>query len=351
MSKNSIRICILPKEGIGNPYQKLMMDGLRESGFDAIYGVKKRFFSIILTWVLKRPDWIHFDWPYSFYSINLPRPFKWIIFYWFYFQVFFIKRFTKCKLAYTLHNLDRHEVYNHKIDHKAQGIFFKYCDFVRVFNKKTIESVSEKWKGIDLNKFHVQPEGSYVSFYKNEINIEIARKYWGYAPDDFIILCLGTIRPYKGILELIDGYVASREKNWKLMIAGYPADQKYVNQIAKKCENNQDIKLFLGLQPAEKLQFFFNACNVVACPFKQIENSGSVILAMGFKKPVIAPNKGVVKHRLQGQTQLLFDDSVTEVFNLIKKMTSFELEEIGQRNYDAVEMHHWKDFSKLFGLK
>ena len=83
MQRKLVKICILPKEGIENPYQKLMMGGLRESGFDVIYGSPKRFFCILITYFKNKPDWIHFDWPYFFYSINLPTPFKWVAFYWF----------------------------------------------------------------------------------------------------------------------------------------------------------------------------------------------------------------------------------------------------------------------------
>ncbi|MGH2566658.1 MAG: hypothetical protein ACRDE5_19210, partial [Ginsengibacter sp.] len=222
MSGKLTRICVLPKEGIENPFQKLMMEGLCESGFDVSYGSSKRFSGILITWFLKRPDWIHLDWLYTFYSINLPAPFKRIALYWFHFQLFFISRLTKCKIAYTLHNLKRHEFYDPEIDAKAQAIVFKYCDFVRVFNKRTVEEISEKWNGINLRKFFIQPEGSYVSYYPNEIDTSTARAYFGYMPGDFVILCLGSIRPYKGIIELIDSFMESKESNWKLLIAGYP---------------------------------------------------------------------------------------------------------------------------------
>ena len=217
---------------------------------------------------------------------------------------------TKCKLGYTLHNLERHYFYNKKIDYKAQSVLFRYCSFIRVFNNETIEKISEKWGRIDPAKFYIQPEGSYANYYPNEINSTTARNYFAYSSDDFIILCFGSIRPYKGIMELIDGFLENRESNWKLIIAGYPFDKNYTKKVEEKCKDVPDIKLVTGHQPEEKLQYFFNASNVVACPFKQIENSGSVILAMGFKKAVIAPNQGVVKFRLKEQSQLLFNQSI-----------------------------------------
>ncbi len=72
---------------------------------------------------------------------------------------------------------------------------------------------------------------------------------------------------------------------------------------------------------------------------------------MGFKKPVIAPNTGVVKYRLKEQSHLLFNDSINEVLISLKKITPCELDSIGQMNYDAVASHQWKDFSKLFTKK
>jgi glycosyltransferase involved in cell wall biosynthesis len=351
MQRRIDKICFLPKEGIANPFQVLMMEGLRERGFDVSYGLSKRFFSILFTWVSKKPDWIHLDWLYTFYSVNLPAPFKWMALYWFHFQLFFINRLTKCKIGYTLHNLERHEFYEPKIDDKAQTLAFKYADFIRVFNKRTIEKVSEKWKDVDVSKFYVQPEGSYVNYYPNEINASTAHTYFGYKPEDFVILCFGSIRPYKGVMELIDGFIKYRENNWKLLIAGYPFDKLYANEIVEKCKDNLDIKIVLGHQPEDELQYFFNACNVVVCPFKQIENSGSVILAMGFKKPVIAPNNGVVKYRLKEQSQLLFNESVSEVLIPIKNMEPCELEKIGQKNFEEVERYQWKDFAKLFNPK
>jgi glycosyltransferase involved in cell wall biosynthesis len=348
MSKEIIRICILPKEGIENPYQKLMMEGLRKSGANVSYGSSNRFFSILISFIWKKPDWIHFDWLYSFYSINLPALFKWIAYYLFCLQIFLIKRFTKCKIGYTLHNIKRHEYYHGDIDHKAHYFLFKYCDFIRVFNERTIAKVVKEWKDVDVNKFYVQPEGSYVDYYPNEINLSTARKHLKYSLNDFVILCLGSIRPYKGISELIDIFLRYKESNWKLLIAGYPFDEDYTKQIERKCINNCDIQMIIGHQPEVELQYLFNASDVVACAFKQIENSGSVILAMGFKKAVIAPAMGVLLERLKNQTELLYHYSLEESFEVLKRLSPEDLQKIGENNFESLNNHSWTDFINAF---
>jgi len=347
MSKT--RICLLPKEGIENPYQKLMKDGLEESGLDVQYGSKIRFFDIIYTWVTRRPDWIHFDWPYSFYSINLPAPFKWFFYYWFHIQISFVSRFTKTKFSQTLHNIKRHERYHPTIDHKAQNLLFKHCDFIRIFHKGTICKIKSKWD-IDIKKIKIQPEGSYLGYYPDQVDKISARKELGFDNDHFIILYLGSIRPYKGILDLITAFDDFKKANWKLIIAGFPYDRKYTEMVKSRCTDRHEISLFIGHQPEEKLQYYFNASDVVASPFNQIENSGSVILAMGFKKPIIAPNMGVLKERLKNQPELLYENSIKESFDFINNAPPEWLQELGSKNYEEVKKHSWKDFSKLFKL-
>jgi len=341
------RICLLPKEGIENPYQKLMKDGLKEGGFDVRYGTKTRFFDILLTWITQRPQWIHIDWPYSFYSINLPTPFKWLFYYCFQIQVTFISRFTKCKIAQTLHNIHRHEPYHKEIDHKAQLILFRHAEFIRVFHQGTIEKVKASWK-IDTDKFIIQPEGSYVGYYPNQVSKSDARTELGFDLQDFILLYLGSIRPYKGILDLIDNFKTYRKDNWKLIIAGYPYDRNYTDLVKNRCENLSEISLYLGHQPEERLQYYFNASDVVASPFRQIENSGSVILAMGFQRPVIAPKMGVLIERLKSQPELLYETSITDSFEFIHSSDPHQLEKMGRRNFEELKKHTWQHFAKLF---
>ena len=55
----------------------------------------------------------------------------------------------------------------------------------------------------------------------------------------------------------------------------------YFESIKKSI--NENIMLIDRFIEDDELQYFFNAADVITLPFKKIENSGSVILAMGFK--------------------------------------------------------------------
>jgi glycosyltransferase involved in cell wall biosynthesis len=44
----------------------------------------------------------------------------------------------------------------------------------------------------------------------------------------------------------------------------------------------------------DELQIYFNACDLVALPFRKVLNSGSLLLAMSFGCPVVAPRMGSI---------------------------------------------------------
>ncbi len=69
---------------------------------------------------------------------------------------------------------------------------------------------------------------------------------------------------------------------------------------------------------------------------------------MGFKKPVIAPRRGVLIERLENQKELLYDESLEESFKFLKKMTSETLKEIGEKNFNSLSKYKWSDFAKVF---
>ena len=61
------RILCLPVAGEANPYQKLMMDGLRKRGHIVTHGKNKKVFSILRSLIRGSFDVIHFDWIHQYY--------------------------------------------------------------------------------------------------------------------------------------------------------------------------------------------------------------------------------------------------------------------------------------------
>ena len=331
--------------GLGNPYQFLMMKGLNsDSCINAKSGVNDRFFGILRTALNQKPDYIHFDWITSYYFrrnlwmtlLSVPL---------FILQIVMVKYIFNVKFVWTMHNVDPHDSNYPKIHNFCRRFFAKQTKWIRLFSEETKEKAEVKLNLKD--KFVICPEGSYVDYYKNSVSKMAARKMLNISTDDFVYLYLGFIKPYKGIEELIYAFEHLDIPNKKLIIAGNVMNKNYFKSVFTK---NPDVIFVNRFIENDELQNFFGASDVVVLPFKKVENSGSAILAMGFKKVIIAPKMGVLTKRLAKQKEFLYNEG-----ELLEKL-QFSIEnrcklyEIGGLNFNELRKYEWKNFTKYFKL-
>jgi glycosyltransferase involved in cell wall biosynthesis len=85
----------------------------------------------------------------------------------------------------------------------------------------------------------------------------------------------------------------------------------------------------------------------VVLPFKNVLNSGSVLLAMGFGKPIVAPRMGLIPFRLCRQPELLFQENQDLETTLLKtsQLSMEELAKIGSNNREEALRYTWDDFA------
>lgn len=322
------------------------MDGLTDSGLNVRHGEPGKFFGMLKTVLKHRPDYLHLDWLHSYY-MRRREWMTWIQFPFFVLQVFTVSQILKVKLVWTLHNIFPHDKPTHGPYKWARQYFASQCQWIRVFDEETISRAAEALK-VTANKFRVVPEGSYVGYYPDEISPEEARDKLKLPGDKKIILYLGLIKPYKGVLELIEDFKRAHLKNTLLLIAGWSLDSNYWS-LVKDASDHSDILLNEGFIPDNDLQYYYNAADLVVLPFQRIENSGSAILAMGFKKPILAPRKGVLKSRLAQQDELLYENGgLASILNQSLLMKPEELRIFGQLNFEALNKYKWQDFGRLF---
>lgn len=345
--KGKIRISCLPLGGIKNPYQFLMINGLRQDPRLIVRnGIDDRFFGIIRTAISQKPDYIHFDWITCYYYrrslwmtlINIP---------FLLFQVYLVRFVFNCKLVWTVHNIIPHDSNFLQIHRFCRRLFAHQMKWIRLFSELSVDEAAREFR-CDADKFKIIPEGSYVGYYPNKVSRIEARQYFNIANDKMALLYIGFIKPYKGIAELIECFKKSFGDNAVLLIAGTVMNVDYLERIKKSISDNDNITLIDRFIENDELQYFFNAVDVVTLPFKKIENSGSAILAMGFKKAIIAPEMGVLRKRLKNQQELLYKESPVESFEVLKKISPEELEQIGEKNFEELTKYKWEDFGVAF---
>ena len=161
--------------------------------------------------------------------------------------------------------------------------------------------------GIDPAKVHVVPHGP-LSAGKPGVLPEPATPSASVPDGRRTILVFGEIKPYKGIDVLLRAAArlpAGVAAGWKIVVAGRPrCEMDELHALGRASPIPVEWKL--GYIPDAEIAPLFRSADIVAFPYRQIDASGALMLALPFGVPVVASRVGVFGELLQdGVTGLL----------------------------------------------
>ena len=255
------------------------------------------------------------------------------------------------KLIWTIHN-----VLPHKCPYKAQEIELRniICLAAQKVHVHSASSLSEleKYLNIPKEKLAIVPHGNYVGIYPNNIARDEARKRFNFAASQTVFLFLGQIRKYKGIDDLIVAFnrVQQQFPNTHLLIAGKPCDRINIEEFEIDQEAKSKITLIERYVPEEELQWFFNAADVTVLPYKKILTSGSLLNAMSFGCPVIAPRVGMTEEIIRdGHNGYLYQlGSIESLVQSMLKMVALKADtkqKMKAQSFASIRHLDWKNTS------
>jgi len=156
-----------------------------------------------------------------------------------------------------------------------------------------------------------------------------------------MFLYLGSLRPYKGVEELLDGFEHLGEQSTVLVIAGSVPDPAYLERVRRRAASPR--VMFVGrFVPNGDLQFYFNAADAVVLPFRDVLTSASLVLAMGFGRMVIAPRLGCVPDYADAEGCLLYDPDQPQALEAALRLAlSRDVEACGRRNLARARRLDW----------
>lgn len=294
----------------GNPYQKLLMEALADLGVKVIDGGGGGRFlkTLLVDW---RPQVLHLHWlhPYILGHGAIHSMWRGIVFL----VSMLVIRIWGCRVVWTIHNL-----HNHEGEHPMLERFF--TRWGKLFFNRVVamsqsgSSVARIYYAVSDQQLVLIPHHNYGQYYQNQVGRAEARQYLGIAGQaDPVFLFLGRVVPYKGVISLIEVMKNLDDSlPGHLLIAGEFLDQEFEDQVTEAVGDSNRISLRAGTVPDDEIQYYFNACDLFVCPFRNILNSGSVVLAMAFGCPVLAPRLGSIPELLEGQDALLYDPGELE---------------------------------------
>lgn len=240
------------------------------------------------------------------------------------------------KICWTLHNLVDHDSspQQEKLNNYVLRQMAEVSDLIFIHTQGAGELLSS-YCGRDLDeKIKLLEHPLYddlLALPRAHLPEEIKQQDFGVCR---IVLCVGMIRPYKGVPDLIRAFqkVARENKNHglHLIIAGQLQDPEVLEKLnglegsIRRC-----VSLIARRVQDEEMAALMRLADVSVTSYRKILTSGSYYLATTFAKPTIAPRKGMFTEIVKDdETGFLYDGSVDELAKLLAQISQLPISEI-----------------------
>ena len=300
-------VLFIPDEKRANPYQSLLAKSLNKFQFQVEYLPKNLRNLVSLAFNNKKvQNIIHVHWLDAFISADSRM--KMIAKAAVTLLCFLMLKIRGKKIFYTLHNLQSHESRYPVLERRIYSCFLGMVDGVFAHCNNAAELLGNIHGESNRKKVCVVPHGSYLGAYPERVEMQAAREQLGLSSDKLIFLFVGLIRPYKGLIALLDSMQQLDSPDVQLIIAGKIASDK--DSLLAKAAQDPRVALREGFVKDKELALLLSASNLFVAPFRQSLTSGSVILAMSYGLPCIAPALGCLPETLRKQQALLYDPEI-----------------------------------------
>lgn len=214
-------------------------------------------------------------------------------------------------IVWTAHNVLPHDTPFPDVDVELRRGVVGRADVVHVLSEGTVAAAAPLYE-IPAEKVLHLPHPAYLGVYPDEVSDADARRAYGLDADDIVFGLVGHLRPYKGLDELLDAFesLASAPpdaRRRRLLIAGKPGADPSIEMLLARARANPDVIVDARSIPAKELSIPLRASGVIVLPYRSSLNSGALLLALSFGRPVIAATSPHVSETVGPEASLTFE--------------------------------------------
>lgn len=319
--REELTVHFLPDYTDVNPYQQHLSDALDDRGVTVhTTGGGDSLFPILAAARETRPDVLHVHFLHQFViasSDRLPRVLSAALAIRATVQLL-VLRLLGVSLVWTAHDLHDHERTAPRVEAAFKHVVLRWL-FAQVFvHCARAERAMRRAYQLPANAVDVTvtPHGNFDGTYPNEIDRQTARDRLGIETDGTVYGFFGSIRAYKDVPRLVSTFREIARPADRLLIAGNPRTPTLQRAVESAAAGDDRITTVFEYVPREEVQVYLRASDVIVLPFRTTERSlltsGSALLAMGFGRPVIAPDVGCVGSLVTAGDGFVYDPSADD---------------------------------------
>nr|WP_300324906.1 glycosyltransferase family 4 protein [uncultured Anaerostipes sp.] len=216
------------------------------------------------------------------------------------------------KVVVTVHDL---LPFNKKFyDYYFHKKIYLNADMVIAQSKANEAALSAKF-GVSKERVRYIPHGHYME-YAEFVDIDEAKEKLNINKNRRIVLFFGQIKKVKGVDILIKAmsHVKSRHPEALCVIAGKVWKDNFSTyaELIKERKLSDSIRTDIRFIDDNEIKYYFGAAEIVVLPYRQIYQSGVVLLGAAYKKPIVATNEGEFPYVIKDKKTGLLVDSENE---------------------------------------
>jgi D-inositol-3-phosphate glycosyltransferase len=199
------------------------------------------------------------------------------------------------RLVLTVHNILPHEV--RRFERELYFRYYRMVDGLILHSERNCRRLLEMLPDLNPERVYHIPHGNYAHFGDLELEQREARVRLGLPLEGRMVLFFGMIRPYKGLdlfLQLVKPVRAIHPEVFFAVAGNVMRGEReeYEEQIADLGLSEEDLQVRFAYLTNDEAIAYVCAADLVVLPYREIYQSGVLLFAFSFGRPVLATRVG-----------------------------------------------------------
>ncbi len=193
------------------------------------------------------------------------------------------------KLLWTIHNRVSHESVFEEEEYSLRSLIAARADFLHIMNPESASLCAPHYS-VPADKTFIVPHPSYTGVYSNYMSRSTARFQLGLGENETVFLLFGKMLPQKGAREFLarlDSLQAAFDGDARILLVGRSSTPEFTEEILGLTAGRPDVLSVRSFVDDQNVQLYFQAADVVMCPYINGLNSGVLMTAASFGKPIV----------------------------------------------------------------
>lgn len=340
---SDLTVHFLPDYTPTNPYQERLASALRRRGVTVrVSDGGGRFLPILRAmWGRELPDVVHVHFLHQFVtssSTRFPSLVALLLSVRTLIELVILRVFG-VSIVWTAHDFVNHEQRSTVVEVAFKHVLLRFfTEEIIVHCEAAVDAVIDFYglpAGVS-ERMTVVPHGTFSTDYPDEVDRATARERLDLPQEGFVFTFFGSIRRYKNVPHLVETF-GELDTDARLLVAGNPRTEAIERNVRDASASVEGVQTALEFVPAEEVQLYLNAADVVVLPFRADEasmlTSGSVLLAMSFGRAVITPDIGCIAEYVGEDGGYVYDPTEGGALRrVMEDALSADLDASGARN-------------------